>query len=225
VGTGCAEVATAGCFDQFGDPGLGEDKRLAPFFAIDDRCLGTAFAAATRGLDGGLHRSDEGFGFGLCVDDGGDEANVFVDVGEGVGGEGEDGEAGLEDCSEGFEAVGDAGDNEVGMSGEDFAGVGSPTVVENVGILGGKPWESFDAVASAGAEMIEPVERVKGDGDGGLEGGYSHQNSSIASYSRLYEAGLVDCRQQLIARGGIRAAAPHHRQHHVHLQRPQGSAR
>ena len=196
------------------------DQRLAPFFAVDDWRLGTAFAATTRGFDGELHLGDEGFGLGLCIDDGGDQANVLVDVGEGAGGEGEDGEARLEDCDEGLDAVGDAGDNEVGIGGEDFAGVGSPTVVEEVGILGGKFWESFDAVASAGAEMIEPVERGQGDGDGGLEGGYSHQNSSIASYSRPDEAGLVDCRQQLIARGGIRAAAPHHRQHRVHLQRP-----
>jgi hypothetical protein len=201
------------------------DQRLAPFFAVDDRCLGTAFAATTRGFDGELHLGDEGFGLRLCIDDGGDEASVLVDVGERVGSEGEDGEAGLEDCGEGLDAVGNAGDNEVGMSGEDFAGVGSPTVVEEVGILGGQLWESFDAVASAGAEMIEPVERGQGDGDGGLEGGYSHQDSSIASYSGLHEAGLVDCRQQLIAPGGIRAAAPYHRQHHVHLQRPQGSAR
>ena len=189
VGTGCTEVATAGCFDEFGDPGLGVDERLAPFFAVHDRGLGTAFAAATRGFDGGLHLSDEGFGFGLCVDDGGDKANVFVDVGQGVGGEGEDREPGLEDCGEGFDAVRDAGNNEVGMGGEDFAGVGSPAVVQDVGILGGQLWESFDAVASAGAEMIEPLERSQGDGDGGLEGGYSHQDSSIASYLRLHEAG------------------------------------
>jgi len=52
-------------------------------------------------------------------------------------GESEDGEAGFEDRGEGFHAVGDACDDEIGVSGEDFFGVGCPAVVEDVGVLGG----------------------------------------------------------------------------------------
>ena len=65
--------------------------------------------------DGGLHACDEWFGVDVGVDDGGDEAHVCVDVGEGVRREGEDGQAGFEDGGEGFHAVGDAGDDEVGF--------------------------------------------------------------------------------------------------------------
>ena len=69
------------------------DEGLAPLFAVDDGGFGTAFAALAGGGDGGLHLGDESFGFGLGVDYCGDEADVFVDVGEGVGGQGQDGEA------------------------------------------------------------------------------------------------------------------------------------
>ena len=110
----------------------------------------------------------------------GDEADVFVDVGEGVRGEGEDGQAGFEDCGEGFHAVGDAGDDEVGLGGEDFFGVGGPTVVEDVEILCGQFGEGFEAVFGAGAEGVEAVEGGEGEGDGGLEGGYAHWILSIA---------------------------------------------
>jgi hypothetical protein len=176
VGTWCAKVVPAGCFDEFGDPRLGVDEGFAPLFAVDGGSIAAAFAALTRGFDGGLHLGDEGFGFGLRVDYGGDEANVFIDVGERVRCEGEDGQAGFEDRGEGLHAVRDAGDDEIGMGGEDFVGVGSPAVVEDVGILGDQIWESFDAVASAGAEMVEAVEGGEGDGDRGLEGGYAHQH-------------------------------------------------
>jgi len=115
-------------------------------------------------------------------------------------GQGEDGEAGFEDCGEGLHAVGDAGDDEVGMGGEDLVGVGGPAVVEDMGFLGSQLGESFEAVASAGAEVVETVDRGEGDRDRGLKGGYAHQDLSIASSWRLYEAALVDCTQQLIVR-------------------------
>jgi hypothetical protein len=57
------------------------DEGLAPLLAVDDGGVGAAFAALAGGGDGGLHLGDEGFGFGLGVDYGGDEADVFVDVG------------------------------------------------------------------------------------------------------------------------------------------------
>ena len=79
VGAGDAEVAATGGFDQLGDPVLGVDERLAPLFAVDDWSV-SAFAAAACGCDGGLHLRDEGFGCELRVDDGGDKADVFVDV-------------------------------------------------------------------------------------------------------------------------------------------------
>ena len=85
---GCAEIVAAGGFDEFGDPGLGVDEGLAPLFAVDDGRVSAGFAASARGFDGGLHFGDERFGFGLRVDVGGDEADVFVDVGEGVRREG-----------------------------------------------------------------------------------------------------------------------------------------
>ena len=56
--------------------------------AVDDGGLGAAFAALAGGCDGGLHLGDEGFGLGLGVDYSADEANVFVDVGQGMGGQG-----------------------------------------------------------------------------------------------------------------------------------------
>jgi len=56
------------------------DEGLAPLFAVDDGGLGAAFAALARGCDSGLHLRDERFGFRLCVDDAGDEADVFADV-------------------------------------------------------------------------------------------------------------------------------------------------
>jgi hypothetical protein len=80
VGAGDAEVTATGGFDQLGDPMLGVDERLAPLFAVDSWSV-SAFAAPACGRDGELHLRDEGFGCGLRVDDGGDEADVLVNVG------------------------------------------------------------------------------------------------------------------------------------------------
>ena len=77
-----AEIFASGCLYQFGDPGLGVDEGLAPLFAVDDWSVSAGYAAVARGCDGGLHLGDECFCFGLRVDYGSDEADVFVDVGE-----------------------------------------------------------------------------------------------------------------------------------------------
>ena len=111
VGAGFAKIFASGGLYEFGDPRLGVDERFAPLFAVDDGGTGAALAAFARGLDGGLHLGDQGFCFGLRVDNGGDEADVFVDVGEGVRRESENGQAGFQNFGEGLHAVGDAGDN------------------------------------------------------------------------------------------------------------------
>ena len=87
------------------------DEGLAPLFAVDERGFGAGFGTCAGGRDGGLHPGDESFSLGLCVDVCRDEADVFVDVGDGVRGEREDGHAGFEDRGEGFHTVGDAGDD------------------------------------------------------------------------------------------------------------------
>ena len=125
---------------------------------------------------------NEGFGFGSRVDYGGDEADVFVDVGEGVRRESEDGEAGFQDRGEGLHAVRDAGDDEVGLGGEDFFGVGGPAVVEDVWVAGGELGQGFEAVFCAGAECVELAEGGEGEGDGGLEGGYAHLGMASCRY-------------------------------------------
>ena len=90
VGSGLAEVVTAGSFYQFGHPTLGVDERLAPFFAVDCRTVGGVCCGEAGLFDGGLHTGDELFADGVGVDCCGYEADVFVDVGEVVrGGRGE----------------------------------------------------------------------------------------------------------------------------------------
>ena len=126
-----AEEAASGGFDQLGYPGLGVDEGISPFLAVDRGDLGEAGGALPGGFDGGLHLGDEGFGLWLCVDLCCDEADVFVDVGEGVRGESQDWQAGFEDRGEGFHAVRDAGYDELGFSVTDFFAVGGPTVVED----------------------------------------------------------------------------------------------
>ena len=113
------------------------DEGPAPLFTVDDGGLRAAVGALACGGDGGLHLGDEGFGFILGVDYCGYEADVFVDVGQGVGGESQDGQAGFEDRGEGFHAIGDAGEDQIRFCGEDLFGVGGPAVVEDVGFLGG----------------------------------------------------------------------------------------
>ncbi len=62
-------------------------------------------------FDGGLHSGYELFAIEVSVNCRGYEADVFVDVGQGVRRESENGEAGFQDFGEGLHAVGDAGDN------------------------------------------------------------------------------------------------------------------
>jgi hypothetical protein len=121
VGAGLSEEGSAGGFDEFGDPVLGVDEGPAPLFAVDDGFGGSL------GCDGtGLHQGlvdlmEEGFALRGGLYQGRDEADVVDDVGEAMGREGEDGEAGLEDGGEGLHAIGDAGDDDVGPGRlEDF---------------------------------------------------------------------------------------------------------
>jgi len=76
------QILASGGFDKFGDPGLGVDERFAPLFAVDDRGVGARSAALAGGCDGGLHVGDERFGFALCADNRGNQADVLVDVGK-----------------------------------------------------------------------------------------------------------------------------------------------
>ena len=126
-----SQILASGGFDEFGYPGLGMDEGVAPFLAVSHGRLRTPGATFSRGCDGGLHLGNDGFGFGLSVDVRGDEADVFVDVGERVRGERQDGKPRFEDRGEGFHSVRNAGDDEVWFRGEDFGGVSSPAVVEN----------------------------------------------------------------------------------------------
>ena len=86
-----------------------------------------------------------------------------------MGREGEDGQAGLEDGGERLHAIGDAGDDEVRVGGEDLFGVRGPAVVEDGEIAGGEFGEGFEAVFGDGAEGVEAIEGGEGEGDGGLE--------------------------------------------------------
>ena len=133
-------------------------------------------------FEGLLHVGDDGFGGGGGIDDGGDEADVVVDVDQSVWGEGKDGQARFENGGEGLHAVGDADDDEVGASGEDLVGVGSPTVVEDRQVVRGEPGDRFEAVFGDGAEVVEAIERLEDDRDGGLEGSYAH--GCISDYRR-----------------------------------------
>ncbi len=116
VRAGFANEASAGGGYEFGDPVLGVDEWLAPLLAVDERWV-SGDGGGAGGFDGLGEVVDESLAGGRGGGDGGDEADVVVDIGEGVGGEGEDGQAGFEDCGQGFEAVGDAGEDEVGAGG------------------------------------------------------------------------------------------------------------
>lgn len=168
-GSGRAEEFSAGRFYQLGDPMLGVDERLSPFFAVDAlsrQCRG----AGADGFDGGLHLCDEGFGLRGGIGDGADESDVVVDVCEGVGREEQDGDAGFEDGGEGFLAVGDGGEDEIGAKREEFLGLRGPGILNDGEIAGGERGDDFYAVFGAGAEAVETAELVEDDGDAGLEG-------------------------------------------------------
>ena len=68
VGSGLAEVAASGGFDQFGYPVLGVDEGLAPLFAVDCRAVGGVCCAVRVCVDGALHVGDELVAGGLGVD-------------------------------------------------------------------------------------------------------------------------------------------------------------
>jgi len=109
VRTGLAQESTSRGLYQFGDPMLGVDKRLAPFFAVDDWGVGSCERLLAGHLDGGCQACDEGLAFAVGVDYRCDEANVFADVVEIVGSEGEDGQTGFQDRGERLHAIRNAG--------------------------------------------------------------------------------------------------------------------
>ncbi len=183
VGSGSAEKAAVGGSDELGDPGLRADEGFAPLFAVDEGTSGRGGGVGADSMEGSFHAGDEGSGFGGGMADGGDEADVGKDVGQCARGEGENRIAGPEDGGEGFAAVGDRGDEEVGL-GEGEGGLGGaevvgvtperPGVLEDGQVAGGELRESFDAIAGAGAEEVEAAEGRKGEGDRGLERGEAH---------------------------------------------------
>jgi len=183
VGSGGPEEAAVGGGDEFGDPGLRADERLAPLFAVDEGLGGGGGGIDAGAFEGALHGGDEGLGGLPGVDHGGEEVDVREDVREGVGGEGKDGIAGAEDGGEGLHAVGDAGDEEIGTGGEETGGVRlelvrmgaeGPRVMEDGEVAGGEFGESIDAVAGAGTEVVQAAEGSEGERHGGLEGGDAH---------------------------------------------------
>ena len=117
MGAGFAKESTTGDIYQFGDPLLGVDEGLAPLFAVDDGGLGSCQRAMANHLDGRFHACNKGFAFAVGVDHGGDETDVFEDVVEIVGGEGEDGQTGFQNRGKGLHAVRNTGDDEIGIGG------------------------------------------------------------------------------------------------------------
>jgi len=109
VGAWGTEEGAIGGGDEFGNPMLRVNEGFAPLFGVDDGTVGAGGCLAGGHLHGGVHAGDECFPLAIRVDDRGDEANVFVDVGKGVWGEGEDGQTRFEDSCEGLHAVGHAG--------------------------------------------------------------------------------------------------------------------
>jgi hypothetical protein len=178
-----ADELSVGGGDEFGDPGLGVDEGFAPLFAVDG--LGWAGCRLRACVfDCGLEDVDEGFGGGKGVDLAGDEADVEVDVGEGGGREGEDGDVRFEDGGEGFGAIGDAGDDEIGAGVQEGLLVGfaeGPGVVQDGDVAGGERGDGLDAVFGDGAEGVERAEMGEGEGDGGLEAGDAHGSARVAA--------------------------------------------
>ena len=196
-----SQILASGGFDEFGYPGLGMDEGVAPFLTVDHGRLRAPGAPLSRGCDGGLHLGNDGFGFRLSVDVGGDEADVFIDVGERMRSEGQDGKAGFEDRGEGFHPVRNAGDDEIGLRCEDLFGVGGPTVVQDGEISCFECRKCFEAVFCAGAQVVEAIERGERESDRGLQRGYPHVESSIAlrlrvCVDRLHAA--VDAKERVL---------------------------
>ena len=116
VGAGGAEELAACCVDEFGYPVLRVDEGLAPLFAVDDWARGGGGGGSGL-VEGLVDLGDDSFSFWGGLDERGDETDVGVYVGQGVGREGEGGQAGFEDGGKGLEAIGDAGEDYVGFGG------------------------------------------------------------------------------------------------------------
>ena len=118
-----------------------------------------------------LHFGDERFCHFNAVHDGADEADVCVDVGEGVGRERDDGAAGLEQCGERLHAIGHAGEDEIRLRGEDLIRGAGPRVFDDGDGALGQRGHGFHAIAGAGDERVERTETIEDDADAGLQGG------------------------------------------------------
>jgi len=168
VCAGCAEERAAGCCDEFGDPVLGVDEGFAPLFAVDF-LFGEGLGSGADFFDAVVELFIEGFAGFWGLDEVGEDSCVVGDVGEGVRGESEDGQAGFEDGREGFHAVGDAGDDDVGLCSENLFGVRGPGVVQYGDVELGEFGHDVEAVFCAGAEVVQLAEVFEGDGDGWLQ--------------------------------------------------------
>lgn len=164
---GFGEGTASGSLNEFGNPRLGGDQGLAPFFTEDGGTRRLAGASAD-GFDLRLHVGDEEGGARGGADDCGDGGDVGVDIGEGAGSQSEEAGTGLEDFGYGFFLVGDGGDDEVRMSGGNLAGVGRPGVVQDEA-AGGNIGADIRAVFCAGNEAVELVKSGENGGRARLE--------------------------------------------------------
>lgn len=161
------ELAACGV-DQLGDPGLGCDQRLTPFFAENARA-GFGGGRLADEIDFTLHIGDDAFASFGGGHDSGDGGDVGVDVGEGAGGEAEETGSGFQNLGDGFFLVRNGGEDEVGAGGDDLGGVGGPGVGDDGDIAVENFRAHVSAIFGAGYEAIEPAESGKDHGGAGLQ--------------------------------------------------------
>src|SRR3954451_2926431 len=127
LGAGLSDEDSTCGIDEFGDPGLRSDQRLAPFFTEDARPR-SAGCALTNCFYGSLHLCDDFLSAIGHSHDSGDGGYVSVDVVQVFRRETQKAGAGFHDFRNGFFLIGNGGYDKVGTCGENLVGMGSPGV-------------------------------------------------------------------------------------------------
>lgn len=167
LSTGLADKFSSGRLDQFRDPGLRSDQRLAPFLAEDAFCWQVG-SLALNVFDRMLHIDDDLSRTCAGMNDACEERNISIDITKGFGSEPEKAYAGFQDFDHGGFLIRHGGDDEVGLGRPDLVGVGAPGVVDDDAPRGSLRAD-VDAIARAGDHAIELADRLQDHRRAGLQ--------------------------------------------------------
>src|ERR1700722_14621045 len=168
LATRCAHEVPSSGVDQFRDPGLRCDERLAPFLTPDSGPSSSGGMSAYF-FELGLHGLDHLFApihSANCTRKG---CNVGINIRDGFRGEAKKTRSRFQDFAHCLFLIRNSRNHKVGTSGDDLGSVGSPRVGQNETRAIGDLRHNLSAISGTGHHPVKFADSVQNDGGAWLK--------------------------------------------------------